>query len=323
MVRARARKKTPVTPSRKARGMNTTTGVRVEPTSGRTISPIASRVAVRRLQAAHPLGVDGLDHDDGVVDDEADGRRDASQRHQVEGHPGGLDGDEGDEHGDRDDQDGDERRPPVLQEEIEDEDRTGRGRKGWLPRRSGPRRGRGATGRRRTPASGPRAAPFQALRGPSSRRLAMSSVLPSGWLQTLSRTASWPSAVTTLKTGSGPRSTRAKSRTQDRVPAGDRHGEVLDVLERADAAVHHGQVEHAVLFVQAGRRHEIVPVQGLGDLRQGEAGRPQADRIDDDMVFGRPAAHEVHPGDAGDLEEARLELVAGDLPELGEVPLAD
>ena len=41
IVSARARKKTPVIPSRNASGMNTTTGVSVEPTSGRKISPMA------------------------------------------------------------------------------------------------------------------------------------------------------------------------------------------------------------------------------------------------------------------------------------------
>ena len=42
----------------------------------------------------------------------------------------------------------------------------------------------------------------------------MSSVLPSGWLRMLSSTALTPSAVTMLKTGSSPRSTRATSRTR-------------------------------------------------------------------------------------------------------------
>ncbi len=84
MVRARARKKTPVIPLRKARGMKTTTGVRVEPTSGRTISLMASRMAVEPVPSGLALGVDRLDDDDRVVDDEADGGGDAAQGHQVE-----------------------------------------------------------------------------------------------------------------------------------------------------------------------------------------------------------------------------------------------
>ncbi len=46
----------------------------------------------------------------------------------------------------------------------------------------------------------------------------MSSVLPSGWLRMLSSTAFTPSAVTRLKTGSGPRSTRATSLTRTGTP---------------------------------------------------------------------------------------------------------
>ena len=48
MVSARARKNTPVIPSRKASGMNTTTGVRVEPTNGRRSSPMPVWTASRR-----------------------------------------------------------------------------------------------------------------------------------------------------------------------------------------------------------------------------------------------------------------------------------
>ena len=48
MVSAKARKKVPATPSRKARGMNTTTGVRVEASRGRRISPKAWVTASKR-----------------------------------------------------------------------------------------------------------------------------------------------------------------------------------------------------------------------------------------------------------------------------------
>ncbi len=48
IVIARARKKTPGTPSKNASGMKTTTGVRVDPVSGRKISPTAVWTALRR-----------------------------------------------------------------------------------------------------------------------------------------------------------------------------------------------------------------------------------------------------------------------------------
>ncbi len=49
IVSASARKKTPVMPSRNVSGMNTTTGVSVEPTSGRRISPMPASTATTRL----------------------------------------------------------------------------------------------------------------------------------------------------------------------------------------------------------------------------------------------------------------------------------
>ncbi len=38
------------------------------------------------------------------------------------------------------------------------------------------------------------------------------------------------------------------------------------------------------------------------------------------MVLGHPAAHDVHPGHALDPQEPRIEVVAGLLPEFGDVP---
>ncbi len=59
----------------------------------------------------------------------------------------------------------------------------------------------------------------------------MSSVLPSGWLRMLSSTAFTPSAVTTLKTGSGPRSTRAKSLMRTGTPPATDTDDVLDLRD--------------------------------------------------------------------------------------------
>ncbi len=49
IVSASARKNTPVMPRRNASGMNTTTGVSVDPTSGRKISPMPATTASARL----------------------------------------------------------------------------------------------------------------------------------------------------------------------------------------------------------------------------------------------------------------------------------
>ena len=101
--------------------------------------------------------------------------------------------------------------------------------------------------------------------------------------------------------------------------AGDRYREILDVLDRMEAAVDHGQIKHPVFLVEPRRGHEAVLIEGLGHLGQGQPGRLEADWVDHDMEFRRAAADEIHPGDAGDLEETRLEVVAGDLPEAGQI----
>ena len=83
-VNARARKKSPTTPCRKASGTNTTTVVNVVPmTAGaRSSAPRADAVSASAPRVA--MARDGLDHDDGVVHDEADGDRHSAQRHEVE-----------------------------------------------------------------------------------------------------------------------------------------------------------------------------------------------------------------------------------------------
>ena len=85
----------------------------------------------------------------------------------------------------------------------------------------------------------------------------MSSVLPSGWLRTLSSTALTPSAVTMLKTGSGARSTRAKSLSRNGRPFTTRDGHVADLVDVVHAAVDHREIEGVILFVHPGGRHEV------------------------------------------------------------------
>ena len=84
IVIASARKKLPVTPVTAISGRNTTTGVMVEPISGVVISCSAVRTASTRVCPAVAMHDDVLHHHDGVVDDQADGRSQPAQRHQVE-----------------------------------------------------------------------------------------------------------------------------------------------------------------------------------------------------------------------------------------------
>ena len=83
-VIASARKNVPVTPVIEISGRNTTIGVIVDPTSGTRISSIALRIASPRDSARVAMHHDVLDHDDRVVDDQADRGGQAAERHQVE-----------------------------------------------------------------------------------------------------------------------------------------------------------------------------------------------------------------------------------------------
>ena len=68
-------------------------------------------------------------------------------------------------------------------------------------------------------------------------------------------------------------------------------GEVLDILDTVNTAIHNRQVKRVVLLMHAGRRDKIVLLQGVGDLRQAQVSRLQAHRINDDVIFGRSSPH--------------------------------
>ena len=84
MVMASARKKLPVTPLTETSGRKTTTGVMVEPISGVVISLQRLAHGFDAVLARVAMQHDVFDHHDGVVDDQADGRGQTAQRHQVE-----------------------------------------------------------------------------------------------------------------------------------------------------------------------------------------------------------------------------------------------
>ena len=86
IVSANSRKNTPATPSKKVSGINTTTGVKVLPTSAGPTSLIPNVAASHRRVPGQQLGVNRFHHDDGVIDDEPHCGGDSAQRHQVETH---------------------------------------------------------------------------------------------------------------------------------------------------------------------------------------------------------------------------------------------
>ena len=86
IVSDRNLKNAPVMPERKASGTKMMMVARLEPNSGlRNSRAACEHRRVRVLDAGHARAArDVLDHDDHIVDQQADGRRDAAERHDVE-----------------------------------------------------------------------------------------------------------------------------------------------------------------------------------------------------------------------------------------------
>ena len=121
MVRARARKKVPVTPVTEMRGRKTTMGVTVDPMRGRVISARALRTASMRFLAGFTVEGDVFDDDDGVIDDEADSGSESAEGHEVKALADGPEHNKCNSNGYRNDEAGDEGGSPVAQEEDDDD----------------------------------------------------------------------------------------------------------------------------------------------------------------------------------------------------------
>ncbi len=93
---------------------------------------------------------------------------------------------------------------------------------------------------------------------------------------------------------------------ENRVIINDSHAEVLDVGDGMHSTVHHGKIKRVILLVHAGGDDEIVLGQCLDDLLKAEVRGLQAERVHDDMILRRAAAHQVHARHAGDAQKARL-----------------
>ena len=81
----------------------------------------------RRLVALVELGVHGLDHHDGVVHHDGDGQQQGRQRQQVDGEAEYLQEEERTDQRDRHSDERGERRAPVLQEDVDDEEHQQQG----------------------------------------------------------------------------------------------------------------------------------------------------------------------------------------------------
>ena len=115
-----ARKNWPGTPESRPSGANTTTVVSVELTSGAISCGHRVDDAARAFVGA---AMNVLDHHHRIVDDQADGDGEAAHRHQVDGAAEEPHEDEGRDHGERQRDRGDQRQPPVAQEDEQHDDR--------------------------------------------------------------------------------------------------------------------------------------------------------------------------------------------------------
>ncbi len=82
---------------------------------------------------------------------------------------------------------------------------------------------------------------------------------------------------------------------------------------RADEA----EDELVVGFVEAGRVDDVGGLDGVDEVEERDAGGLQAREVGDDVELGDLAALDDDGADAGDAIERRLEVVGGELPELG------
>ena len=94
-VSAKGRNHSPAPPPMKATGTNTAMIENVVAATARPISAVPLRAAVTPVLAALHVAHDVLAHDDGVVDQHADGQRQAQQGHEVEREAAQPHGDEG------------------------------------------------------------------------------------------------------------------------------------------------------------------------------------------------------------------------------------
>ena len=87
MVRANWRKNWPVMPLMKAHGTNTADSTRATAITGPDTCSIALWAACRGVRPCFDVVLHGLDDDDGVVHDDADGQHQAEQRQVVQQKP--------------------------------------------------------------------------------------------------------------------------------------------------------------------------------------------------------------------------------------------
>ena len=117
----------PVMPGMNAVGMNTAAMIRAMATTGPDTSSIAFKAASRGDSPSLDVVLDGLHHDDRVVDDEADGQHEAEERQRVDRESQQRKDHERADQRHRHRQQRDEGGPEALQEDEHDDDHEDEG----------------------------------------------------------------------------------------------------------------------------------------------------------------------------------------------------
>ncbi len=109
-------------PGMKAVGTKTAERTSAMPMTGPETSSIALIRRIARRHAFLDVMLDGLHHDDGVIDHEADREHEAEKRERVDGEAEERKEREGADERNRHGAERDERRAPALQEKEDDQD---------------------------------------------------------------------------------------------------------------------------------------------------------------------------------------------------------
>jgi len=116
-----------------------------------------------------------------------------------------------------------------------------------------------------------------------------------------------PSAVTMLKTGSGPRSTRATSFSCVGWPSTTATVSFFDVGRVPNTSVSDREIQMVVLFLHPRGCNQVVVRECVGQLLKAQMRRFEPYRFDHDVEFGRASADQVDSRDTGNAQESDLQ----------------
>ena len=275
-----------------------------------------------RLESAHAggnLGVDRLHHHDRVVNDQADGRGNAAECHQVEIHAAEFHHENCQQNGDGNHHSRYQRRSPTPQEQVENGDGKKQTEDDGLPsakHRVANKQGLVVKERQfniRRHVFADRGKPFLQLPG---------NVIGTRIRLGIDVKQHRINAVGSNHAEGGFSAPQNPGKILEvhgmALAGGD--GEVLEVLHGMDPAVHDCQVHLVVLLVQPAGGNQIVPVEGFGHLGQGQAESRETQRIHDHLILGRLSADQFHARHTGNAEKFWLQVVTREFPQRRNVP---